>query len=248
MYYHTRTNVSGQMLTDTDLSAEAVLKDILIPFINGQVVESDTVTNGNKILVNMKSALSVSIYKTECEISKLPFFSDEHGTVLNVRIEEYDVTHDFIEQAKQLQAESQGSSLLQKFFSSTKKQVFTVMQFGDKHLDSAYINVVKPLCSEYRLKAIRVDEIQDSGKINDQILENIASSKIVLVDLTGERPNCYYEAGFAHALGKNIIFTIRADSKIHFDLSNYRFIQWETELELKMALNERFKAILGEKA
>jgi hypothetical protein len=64
-----------------------------------------------------------------------------------------------------------------------------------------------------------------------------------LSDLTGERPNCYYEVGYAQALQKEIILTIQKGSSVHFDLSSYRFIEWETENELKQKLRTRFKAI-----
>jgi nucleoside 2-deoxyribosyltransferase len=117
------------------------------------------------------------------------------------------------------------------------------MKFGDKRLDSAYEVVIKPVIEEFQYSALRIDEIQDSGKINDQILDQIIKSEVVLADLTGERPNCYYEAGYAHALEKEIIFTIQKGSSVHFDLADYRFIEWETENELRNQLRERFTAI-----
>jgi hypothetical protein len=62
--------------------------------------------------------------------------------------------------------------------------------------------------------------------------------------LSGERPNCYYETGFAHALGKEIILPINTKDKIHFDLSGHRFIQWETESDLRKGLKKRVDFIL----
>ena len=92
---------------------------------------------------------------------------------------------------------------------------------------------------------VRIDEIQDSGRITDQILEAIATSRFILADLTGSRPNCYYEAGFAHALGKELILTIRSPEAVHFDLAGYRFIEWETEADLKRKLTSRLRAALS---
>ena len=102
---------------------------------------------------------------------------------------------------------------------------------------------MRPIAEKYGLSALRIDELQNSGQISDQILEEIASSAVVLCDLSRERPNCYYEAGFAHALGKEIVFTIRKEDRVHFDLSAYRFIEWETDLELRQQLDRRFAAI-----
>ena len=75
------------------------------------------------------------------------------------------------------------------------------------------------------------------------MLENIAQSKIGIAELTGERPNCYYECGYAHALGREIIFVIRKGESIHFDLSTHRFIQWDTEDELRRKLRRRLDAL-----
>jgi len=44
--------------------------------------------------------------------------------------------------------------------------------------------------------------------------------QLILDDLSGERPNCYYEAGFAQALGEEIIFAAQQKYTIHFDLAN----------------------------
>lgn len=126
---------------------------------------------------------------------------------------------------------------------SKTRQVFVVMKFGDKTLDSAYKGVIKPVIEEFKYYPLRIDEIDDSGSITEQILNQVARSEIVLADLTGDRPNCYYEAGFAHALEKEMIFTILKPNRPHFDLAAYRFIEWETEEDLRGQLRKRFAAI-----
>jgi hypothetical protein len=83
--------------------------------------------------------------------------------------------------------------------------------------------------------------------IGAQILDAIASSEVVLCDLSGERPNCYYETGFADALGRTLILTIRKGEARHFDIAGRRFIFWETEQELRTQLRERLAALAGKK-
>jgi nucleoside 2-deoxyribosyltransferase len=121
--------------------------------------------------------------------------------------------------------------------------MFVVMKLGDRHLDSAYAGVIRPLAESFGLKVLRVDEIQDSGLISSQILENIGQSRLVFLELSGGRPNCYYEAGYAHALGKGVIFSIRKGEQVHFDLAAHRFIQWDTEADLRKKLKKRLSAM-----
>jgi hypothetical protein len=215
--------------------------------VNGQIVETDYRDDNQTVLVNMRSSITLSIYKTEEKVDKSKFIPNSLGTRISAEFMQFDCTAEFVEKVRELQSAPTTRSLLQIAFQPPEQQVFVIMKFGDKHLDSAYCGVIKPLAQEFGLRVVRVDEIQDSGRINDQILENIAKSCLIISDLSGERPNCYYETGFAHALGKNIVLTIHKGSDIHFDLSSHRFIQWETESELRSALVARFTSIFGHK-
>lgn len=192
----------------------------------------------------MKMVVSIKIFKSPEELDEKIFQQICRAGNHNEYYKDYDCTSEFVEQVKELQANPTMKSLLELAFSSLENQIFVVMKFGDEILDSAYEGVIKPLAKEFGLGVVRVDEIQDAGVINQQILENIAKSRLVISDLSGERPNCYYETGFAHALGKELILTIHKNSKIHFDLVSHRFIQWNTERELRERLRERLEAIL----
>jgi nucleoside 2-deoxyribosyltransferase len=91
--------------------------------------------------------------------------------------------------------------------------------------------------------ALRIDEVENAGSITEQTLQQIERSAVVLADLSGERPNCYFEAGYAHALGKQLILSIRKGETRHFDLADRRFIEWETEKELFDGLTRRLESI-----
>jgi len=247
MYYHNLTGIGGsKFIWNTNEKEEFITNNVVVPFINGQVIETNYGKSKRKVLINMKASVTLSIFKTEEKIEDSQIYPRDVAVDVPDELKPFDCTSEFIEKVREIQATPEMRSLLQKAFHPPEQQVFVIMKFGDKHLDSAYSGVIKPLSQEFGLKVVRVDEIQDSGKINDQILENIAKSCLIISDLSGERPNCYYETGFAHALGKNIILTIHKASDIHFDLSSHRFIQWDTESELRSALKARFTKIFGE--
>jgi nucleoside 2-deoxyribosyltransferase len=186
----------------------------------------------------MKNVTHVTVYRTAKKLTT-PAGKGHPAMFDTDKINKFECTAEIIKELKVEHAAISTRSILQKTLSPTEPQVFVIMKFGDDELDSAYEGVMKPIIEEFGLRAVRIDEIQDSGKITDQILEYIASSKYVLADLTGERPNCYYECGFAHALGKELIFTIKGNQGVHFDLAGYRFITWNTEADLRRKLRQR---------
>jgi nucleoside 2-deoxyribosyltransferase len=94
----------------------------------------------------------------------------------------------------------------------------------------------------------RIECADDSAQLSREIIEQISTSRLVIADLTGERPNCYYEAGFAHALGKPVIFCIRGGDPVHFDLAAYEFIVWETEADLRRQIKARLAVFLDRTA
>lgn len=132
------------------------------------------------------------------------------------------------------------------------RQAFVIMKFPGKEesereldalLENAYDKGIEPVLREYGYEVIKVDKIPESKKITDQMLVNLENSEVVIADLTGERPNCYYEAGYAHALGKDMVLTINKGHPIHFDVADYRFIEWADHNHLANELRKFLKHI-----
>lgn len=122
-------------------------------------------------------------------------------------------------------------------------QIFTVMAFEDPELDSNYTTVVGPAAKHFGFTAIRVDELQDSNSISADVLRLIHNSPVVLCEISLARPNVYFETGYARALNKEIIITYKRGSQVHFDIRDWRAIEWATAAELKDKLERRLEAI-----
>lgn len=133
-----------------------------------------------------------------------------------------------------------------------KEFCFVVMSFsGNPVLESYYEEAIKPTVEKLGHGCIRVDKEHYSDKISERIRANIEKSALVIIDLTEDRPNCYFEAGYAVALNKKIIFQrLHAPPKyeavFHFDVHDYPFILYGTLMDLRKQLRDKLKALLGE--
>jgi hypothetical protein len=106
-------------------------------------------------------------------------------------------------------------------------------------------NAVKEVCNSFGIHAMRADDVEHQDKITEVVLKHITESEFLIADLTGERPNVYYEVGFAHAINKHPILFRRQDTRLHFDLSVHNVPEYKNVTELKNLLRRRFEAILG---
>ncbi len=116
-------------------------------------------------------------------------------------------------------------------------ECFVIMSF-EPALQPTYDEGIKPVVEKFGVSCLRADEIASPGEIYDEIVRLIGRSYFVVADLTDARPNCYYELGFAHALGRkrNVIITARTGSGIHFDLQGFRTLYYESPAELATKL------------
>jgi len=124
--------------------------------------------------------------------------------------------------------------------------LFIIMAMLDDEpiLDDIH-STFKRACEAHKLRAERVDDDFGFQQIYLKVLNHIKLAEFIIADLTFERPNCYYEIGYAHALNKKVILTARKGTKIHFDISNFPVIWYSSMVELERKLKERFEKILS---
>ena len=64
-------------------------------------------------------------------------------------------------------------------------------------------------------------------------LATIASAELVIADLSHERPSCYFELGYAVALGKPVVLVAGAGTPLHYTDPDHRPIFYESQPALR---------------
>ncbi len=146
-----------------------------------------------------------------------------------------------------------------------KLKCFIASAFDWDDVDAIYDKVVKKLLREMDIQPLRVNRTEHNDDIDDKIMELLDASDLCIADLTYARPSVYYEAGYAFASGKPVIYIARGDHsrprdddehgnrKIHFDLQMKNIIWWTSPNEafrqrLKSRLNHVLRPLLRQRA
>lgn len=125
------------------------------------------------------------------------------------------------------------------------RYVFVIMAMPEDDPDMEDVHqTIKRTCKELEYKAERVDDIQFTGKISEKIQSCIKLSELVVADLTYERPNVYYEVGFADAYEKPLLLVARKGTKVHFDLQGNKVLFYRNMTELEKLLSKAIKGLV----
>jgi len=91
------------------------------------------------------------------------------------------------------------------------------------------------------LRAERVKDVVGDYRITEQVMKMIQSARLVVADLSLERPNVYFELGYARGLGKTVVTIMRAGTKVHFDVKDWTYITYIDSRLLERDLIKRFE-------
>ena len=127
--------------------------------------------------------------------------------------------------ANTLPAALTGASLLRSTFDAVKVQmepklVFLIMSFKGKGMAKVEATV-RQECDSLGFTATRADDAVGSDFVIKRIWQHIEEAGLIVCDLTYERPNVYYELGYAHGVGNsgdNILLIAREKTPLHFDV------------------------------
>ena len=126
-------------------------------------------------------------------------------------------------------------------------QAFIAMWF-DPQMKDARDCIIRAITDSGYVSVI-IDEKEHNNQIVPEIFYEIQRSTFVIADLTEHRNGVYYEAGYAQALGKEVIITCRSDSfkERHFDVAQKNMICWDDENDLYRRLMNRIEATVGKR-
>lgn len=89
--------------------------------------------------------------------------------------------------------------------------------------------VVQPVVEElgYSFAVIDGKQAYDYARIDQEIFEKLHRSALVVADITGGRPNCFLEMGYAFGRQLPTIVTARSGSKTPFDITTFSGLHWK---------------------
>jgi hypothetical protein len=231
MPYHAIAVLSGdRQKTLPNRSEEQILSEVVLPFVASGVI---TAKWGKKL--QSYQVLELRVYQTPEAWDK------RKGPIADLIKGKPNRFSRFESRAKQL-------------LSKNLPRVFVVMPIqGEKHGTQEQQRVYKEyderfeaieqVVSENDGVAIRIDKEHPLEDLVGRIKKEIKGSAFVIADMTDERPSCYFEAGFAEALGRPVIYVASkqsvakpgTDTRIHFDIHmNVHFFTNRAELKEKL--------------
>lgn len=98
----------------------------------------------------------------------------------------------------------------------------------------------------YRLIVIDGRQSYDHARIDEEIFAKLHRSSVVLADITGARPNCFLELGYALGRGLPTMVMAMQGSSLPFDITTFSGLHWSATgpaEERRQAFRDHWKAI-----
>ena len=107
---------------------------------------------------------------------------------------------------------------------------FMAMGYGNPEVTKFFQAILKPAVKLTGYELERLDERPEAGIMDNRMQLMIKDSRFLVVDITDGNQGAYWEAGYAHGLGKPVFYTCRKtewDEKgTHFDVNHHLTAVW----------------------
>ena len=123
------------------------------------------------------------------------------------------------------------------------KLVLLIMSFEGEGMGGV-LAAVRDECAKLGLKPTRADDAVGSEFVMKQVGNLIERSELIVCDLTHERPNVYYELGYAHGVGNggdNVLLIAREGTTLHFDIGPLRVHHYASLKKLRDILRKNLR-------
>lgn len=128
--------------------------------------------------------------------------------------------------------------------------IFVLMSFdpGNRALADYYKAMQRAVRKvDPNLRCVNLDDVSPgSPQISETAKEKLRNCRLAIVDLTGNKPNVFYELGYAHGVRRPCVITSHGDTPKMFYPSEYRIIYYENATELEEKLTRHLDGVLGE--
>jgi hypothetical protein len=125
-----------------------------------------------------------------------------------------------------------------------------VAMWLNEETKSFYEDAIRPAIRGAGYEPLRIDQHEHFNRIDDEIIDQIRRSRFMVADFTGQRHGVYFEAGQMIGMGRNVIWMCKAEElhecKLHFDVRQYNFIDWESTEDARTRLYNRILRLEGE--
>lgn len=127
-------------------------------------------------------------------------------------------------------------------------QVFVATSF-DKTLEAVWENGIKKAIERAGYKPYRIDKEPHIDRIDAKIIADIRDSLFIVADVTQQKQGVYFEAGYALALNRPVIWCVNKKhlKKVHFDTRQFNHIVWETPEDLQEQLYDVICVVIGKR-
>jgi hypothetical protein len=129
--------------------------------------------------------------------------------------------------------------------SAERQHAFVAMPFAESFEDVFYYGIAPPVRAAGFL-CERIDRISFTGDIIARMKERIASSAVVVADLSEANPNVYLEVGYTWGLEIPCILICKRETDLKFDLQGQRCLFYSTIRGLEEILSNELASISTE--